>query len=343
MRFIDEAKIFVKGGDGGNGCASFRREAHEPRGGPDGGDGGHGGSIIFVVDPQLSTLSDFRYRREFKAPRGEHGRGKDQYGRSGEDFIVRVPVGTLVKDEEGELLADLSIADEKFVVAKGGRGGRGNIRFKSSTNRAPRRADPGEAGEERWIQLELKLLADVGLIGKPNAGKSTLLSKISNARPKIADYPFTTLHPILGVVEPFHGRKGVRHESLADTPTFTVADIPGLIEGAHKGAGLGDQFLRHIERTKIFLHLIDVSDLVEDPLHSYEEIRKELKAYNLEFLERPEWIVLNKIDLIKDASLLADYRKRFEKKKKKVFPISAVTGEGIRELITKLAEVVKKA
>jgi GTPase len=237
------------------------------------------------------------------------------------------------------LLADLSVSDEKFVVAKGGRGGRGNIHFKSSTNRAPRRADPGEAGEERWIQLELKLLADVGLLGKPNAGKSTLLSKISNARPKIADYPFTTLQPILGVVEPFHSRgRDVR----SDAPTFTVADIPGLIEGAHQGTGLGHQFLRHIERTKIFLHLIDVSDFAEDPLQSYEEIRKELKAYNPQFIERPEWIVLTKIDLIKDASLLADYRKRFEKKKKKVFPISAVTGEGIRELITKLAEVVKK-
>jgi GTPase len=336
MRFIDEAKIFVKAGDGGNGCASFRREAHEPRGGPDGGDGGAGGSVILIADPQFSTLSDFRYRREFKAPRGEHGRGKDQYGKSGEDLIVRVPVGTLVKDEGEGLIVDLSTPGERFVAAKGGRGGRGNIHFKSPTNRAPRRADPGEVGEERWIQLELKLLADVGLIGKPNAGKSTLLSKISHARPKIADYPFTTLYPVLGVVEPPPGGR------KRDFPSFTVADIPGLIEGAHEGAGLGHQFLRHIERTKIFLHLIDVSDPDQDPLVSYGEIRDELKAYDPKFLKRPEWVVLTKIDAVNDASLLKDYRKRFERLKKKVFPLSAVTGEGVPELISKLAQTVRK-
>lgn len=337
MRFIDEARIFLKAGDGGNGCASFRREAHEPRGGPDGGDGGAGGSIVFVADAQLSTLSDFRYRHEFKAPRGEHGRGKDQYGKSGEDLLVRVPVGTLIKDEDGAVLADLSTPSEKFVGAQGGRGGRGNIHFKSSTNRGPRRADPGEAGEERWIQLELKLLADVGLIGRPNAGKSTLLSKITRARPKIADYPFTTLYPVLGVVEPPPGGR------KRDFPSFTVADIPGLIEGAHEGAGLGHQFLRHIERTQLFLHLVDLSDPEEDPLAAYEEIRGELKAYHPSLLKRPEWIVFTKIDLLHDRQGLKSQRQKFEKKKKRVFAISSATGEGIKELVDKLAEAVKKS
>lgn len=337
MRFIDEARIFLKAGDGGNGCVSFRREAHEPRGGPDGGDGGAGGSIFLVADPQLSTLSDFRYRREFKAPRGEHGRGKDQYGKSGEDLVIRVPVGTLVKDEENETLVDLSKPGERFLAAKGGRGGRGNIHFKSATHRAPRRADPGEAGEERWIRLELKLLADVGLIGKPNAGKSTLLSKISRARPKIADYPFTTLYPVLGVVEPFRSRG-----QKFDVPSFTVADIPGLIEGAHAGAGLGHQFLRHIERTKVFLHLIDVSDPTQDPWEAYEEIREELRAYNSDFTRRKEWVVFTKIDLLPETSRLKEYRRKFETKKKRVFAISAATGEGVEELVKKLAETVKK-
>ena len=327
MRFIDEAKIFVKGGDGGNGCISFRREAHEPRGGPNGGDGGNGGRGILRADSQLSTLADFRYRREFLAPRGEHGRGKDQYGKSGEDLLIRIPVGTLVKDEAGDLLVDLSKAGEEFVIAKGGRGGRGNIHFATSTNRAPRRADPGQPGEEQQIQLELKLLADVSLIGKPNAGKSTLLSKISHAHPKIADYPFTTLVPVLGVVEPFKG----------EGPTFTVADIPGLIEGAHAGVGLGHQFLRHIERTKVFLHLIDVSDPEQDPFATYEEIRKELKAYNPNFLKRTEWIVLTKMDAVHDKSLLKKHQKKFEKLKKKVFVISAATGEGVKELVNKLS------
>jgi GTP-binding protein len=244
-------------------------------------------------------------------------------------------VGTLVKGEEGELLEDLSRAGQKFVAARGGRGGRGNIHFKSSTNRAPRRADPGEAGEERFVQLELKLLADVGLIGRPNAGKSTLLSKISRARPKIADYPFTTLYPVLGVVEPFRSlRTGVR----PDAPTFTVADIPGLIEGAHDGAGLGHQFLRHIERTKVFLHLIDASDPGQDPWEAYREIRKELEAYSPAFLKRPEWVVLTKQDLLNDASLLKKVRQKFEKMKKKVFVISAATGEGVEVLIKKLGE-----
>ncbi len=339
MRFIDEAKIYLKAGDGGKGCVSFRREAHEPRGGPDGGDGGRGASVIFRTTPQLSTLADFRYRREFKAQRGEHGRGKDQYGKSGEDLIIQVPIGTLIKDEQsGEILADLSEANQEYVAAKGGKGGRGNIHFKSSTNRAPRRADPGEAGEERHVILELKLLADVSLIGKPNAGKSTLLSVITHARPKIADYPFTTLTPVLGVVEALPGKE----KGFKDFPSFTVADIPGLIEGAHTGAGLGHQFLKHIERTRVFLHLIDVSDLSQDPVSCYQEIRDELKAYNAAFMKRSEWIILTKIELVEDKKELQKIKKAFEKKKKNVFLISSATGEGLKELIQKLAEFLQK-
>ncbi|MBF0491159.1 MAG: GTPase ObgE [Deltaproteobacteria bacterium] len=324
MRFIDEAKIFVKAGDGGNGSHAFRREAHEPRGGPSGGDGGRGGSVYLVADPQASTLADFRYRREFKAPRGEHGRGKDQYGRSGEDVEIKVPLGTLVKDEEGFLIVDMSQAGQRFEIAKGGRGGRGNIHFTTPTNRAPRRSDPGEPGEEKTIFFELKLLADVGLVGRPNAGKSTFLSRISNAKPKIADYPFTTLSPVLGVVEP------------KDLPHFTVADIPGLIEGAHEGAGLGHEFLRHIERNRVLLHLIDVSNPEEDPWEAYEEIRKELLTYDKALSKKPEWVVFTKMEVNTDKKILQRHQKFFEKKKKKVFLISSVTGEGLKDLIEKL-------
>lgn len=331
MRFVDEAKIYIKAGDGGKGCASFRREAHEPRGGPDGGDGGRGGTILFKVTPHTSTLADFRYRRKFTAERGEHGRGKQQYGHSGADLIIPVPQGTLIKDENGEILVDLSEPDQIFIAAQGGRGGRGNMHFKSSINRAPRRADPGEKGEEKFITLELKLLADVGLIGKPNAGKSTLLSKISHAKPKIADYPFTTLVPQLGVVEPFK-----------NYPGFTVADIPGLIEGAHIGAGLGLEFLKHIERTRVFLHLIDISNPEEDPLKTYQEIRKELEAYNPKFNKRTEWIILTKSDLLSESKQADKIKAKFEKKKKKVFVISAATGEGIQTLVGKLAEQMQK-
>jgi len=339
MRFIDEANIYIKAGDGGKGCVSFRREAHEPRGGPDGGDGGRGGSILFKASPQLSTLADFRYRREFKADRGEHGRGKDQYGRGGEDLVIQVPVGTLIKEEgSGEILADLSEPGQEYLGAKGGKGGRGNIHFKTSTNRAPRRADPGEAGEERHVVLELKLLADVSLIGKPNAGKSTLLSVITHAKPKIADYPFTTLTPVLGVVESLPG-KG---KSVRDFTSFTVADIPGLIEGAHLGAGLGHQFLKHIERTRVFLHLIDVSDPEQDAWKTYEEIREELKAYNPDFMKRPEWVLLTKIEVAQDKKALEKARKQFEKKKKKVFLVSSATGEGLRDLVQQLAEFIRR-
>lgn len=329
MRFIDEAKIFVKAGDGGNGSHAFRREAHEPRGGPSGGDGGRGASIYLVTDPQASTLADFRYRREFKAPRGEHGRGKDQYGKSGEDVEITVPVGTLVKDEDGFLIVDMSQVGQRFEIAKGGRGGRGNIHFTTPTNRAPRRSDPGEPGEEKTIFFELKLLADVGLVGRPNAGKSTFLSRISNAKPKIADYPFTTLSPVLGVVEP------------EDLPHFTVADIPGLIEGAHEGAGLGHEFLRHIERNSVLLHLIDVSNPEEDPWDVYEEIRHELLAYDKSLAKKPEWILFTKMEIHSDKKLLEKHKKFFEKKKKKVFLVSSVTGEGLKDLIEKLAMFLK--
>ncbi len=335
MRFIDEAKILIKAGDGGNGCRSFRREAHEPHGGPDGGDGGRGGSIIFKADAQLSTLADFRYRKHFKAERGEHGKGQDRYGHSGEDLIIRVPAGTLIKNEQGEVLADLSTHDETYLGAKGGRGGWGNIHFATPTNRAPRRADSGTPGEESWVILELKLLADVGLIGKPNAGKSTLLSKISHAKPKIANYPFTTLIPQLGVVQPFGYSKG------EDVTAFTVADIPGLIEGAHMGAGLGLQFLKHIEKTKIFLHLIDISNPVEDPLENYQEIRHELEAYDKSFLKREEWVILTKIDAVDDPEQIKKIEKIFSKKKKRVFAISSATGQGVQDLIAELAKKVR--
>ncbi len=338
MRFIDEAKIFVKAGDGGNGCCSFRREAHEPRGGPNGGDGGRGGSIVIQADSQMGTLADFHYKKHFKAERGHHGQGKDRYGKSGEDLLLKVPVGTLIKDGEGETLADLSEIDQRFEVAKGGRGGWGNIHFATPTNRAPRRADKGLIGEERWITLELKLLADVGLIGKPNAGKSTLLSTISHARPKIADYPFTTLVPQLGVVQPFQ-EQGAAGKNFF---SFTVADIPGLIEGAHLGTGLGHQFLKHIEKTKIFLHLLDVSDPTQDPLANYEEIRAELKASKAEFLKRTEWILLTKIDSLADRKDLTPLLGHFKKRKKKVFAISAATQEGIREMISELGEFISR-
>ena len=247
--FIDQARIFVKGGDGGNGCVAFRREKYVAMGGPFGGDGGRGGSVIFEADQGLSTLMDFRYNKHFKAKRGQHGKGKNQHGAGGEDLLVRVPVGTIIRDDDtGEILADLTTHGQQCVVAHGGRGGRGNSRFASSTHKAPSMAENGEPGEERWIRLELKLLADVGLVGFPNAGKSTFISRVSAARPKIADYPFTTLVPNLGVVV------------TRDKESFVIADIPGLIEGAHQGAGLGHDFLRHIERTRVLLFILDAAD-----------------------------------------------------------------------------------
>ncbi len=328
MKFIDEARILVKAGDGGDGCVSFRREKYIPRGGPNGGDGGRGGNITFQADSGLYTLLDFKYKTHFEAQRGEHGRGKDQYGHSGDDIIVRVPVGTMIRDEAtGNTLAELEQPDQRVVIAQGGRGGRGNMHFATSTHQAPRKAEDGFPGEERWVLLELKLLADVGLIGFPNAGKSTLLAANSQAKPKIADYPFTTKNPVLGVVS-------------YKSKSFTMADLPGLIEGASDGAGLGIKFLKHIEKTRVFLHLIDLTDPEHpDPLESYRRIRHELESYRKDFLERPELIVLTKIDLPEAASGVARTKKIFEKMKKKVFAVSAANHLGLEELLRETAKL----
>ena len=325
--FIDQAKIFVAGGPGGNGCCSFRREKFVPKGGPDGGDGGHGGSVWLEADDSMNTLLSFRYQQHYTAPRGRHGEGADKTGRSGEDLLVRVPVGTVVLDEDAvRQLADLGQAGDRFLAAKGGRGGRGNAQFATSTNRAPRRADPGEAGEERWVQLELKLLADVGILGFPNAGKSTLISRISAARPKIADYPFTTLVPNLGVV-----RSGDR--------TIVVADIPGLIEGAHLGHGLGTRFLRHVERTKLLLHLVDVSPASgRDPVRDVEIIDAELAAYSEDLARRPQILVASKMDAAQEPERVRALERHARKRKVPLLKISAVTGEGIPELIHRTVE-----
>ncbi len=324
MKFIDEAKIFVKAGDGGNGCVSCRREKYIPRGGPNGGDGGRGGHVIFQADASLTTLYDFKFKKHLTAKRGEHGMGKDCYGQAGADLIIRVPIGTVVQEEETDrLLADLTTAGQSAIIAQGGRGGRGNIHFATSTHQAPRKAEKGLPGEERWVLLELKLLADVGLIGLPNAGKSTLLSVISKARPKIADYPFTTKTPVLGVVT----HKG---------KNFTVADLPGLIEGASHGTGLGFRFLKHIEKTRVFLHLIDTTDpLRPDPVLSYQTIRRELEAYNPEFADRPELVVLTKGDLPEARAKRKTLLLYFQKKRTPIVTLSAATGEGIDLLLRK--------
>lgn len=330
MKFIDTARIFVKAGDGGHGCISFRREKYIPRGGPNGGDGGRGGDITFEADPGLYTLLDFKYRKHFEAERGEHGRGKDQYGHAGQDVVVKVPLGTIIRDEKSnDLLAEFEKPGESAVVAHGGRGGRGNMHFATSTNQAPKKAEDGVLGEGRWILLELKLLADVGLIGFPNAGKSTLLSVISAARPKIADYPFTTKNPVLGVVS-YKGK------------SFTVADMPGLIEGASRGAGLGIEFLKHIEKTRAFLHLIDLSDPAHpDPLKAYEVIRHELESYNKEFVNRPELIVLTKMDLPDVKNEVKEFQKIFRKMEKKFVAISAANGENIEALLKETAKLIQ--
>ncbi len=294
MKFIDYAKIYVKAGDGGRGCMSFRREKHVPRGGPNGGDGGRGGNIIFRAAKELNTLLDLRYQREYRAERGEHGMGSNMHGRDGIDMVVPVPVGTLIKDaESGQVIADLDHDGAEVIAAKSGWGGLGNSHFATSTRQAPRYAQPGEPGEEKWLELELKLLADVGLVGLPNAGKSTLISVISAARPKIADYPFTTLVPNLGVVK------------MEDLRSFVVADIPGIIEGAHTGTGLGFQFLRHIERTAILLHLVDISDTVTtDPVEDFEKITRELVLYSADLAGKTSVVAGNKHDKVKDVTRL---------------------------------------
>lgn len=327
--FYDQAKIYVKGGDGGAGAVAFRREKYVPEGGPSGGDGGRGGKVIFIADEGLRTLVDFRYKRHYKADRGEHGQGKNMHGKSGEDMSVRIPVGTVVKDADtGEILADLIEHGQKVVVANGGRGGRGNARFMSNTNKAPTVAENGEPGEERNLLLELKLLADVGLVGFPNVGKSTIISRISAAKPKIADYHFTTLVPNLGVVE------------LEDGESFVVADIPGLIEGAHTGAGLGHEFLRHTERTRLILHVLDIAGSEErDPLEDFQIIAEELRQYSQELANRPILIVANKMDIPGAEENLQRLTEKLGEDYR-IFPVSAATGEGLKELVYAAAKAL---
>lgn len=331
MQFVDYVKIYVKAGDGGRGCVSFRREKYVPRGGPDGGDGGRGGHIIFRATRELNTLLDLRYQREYRAERGKHGMGKKMHGRDGEDRIIPVPVGSVIKDAvTGEVLADLDSEGMHLVIAKGGRGGLGNAHFATPTRQAPKFAQPGEKGEERHLILELKLLADVGLVGLPNAGKSTLISVISSAKPKIADYPFTTLIPNLGVVK------------LEDFRSFVVADIPGLIEGAHKGAGLGFQFLRHVERTSILLHLVDISETGQgDPVENLEKINRELGLYSHKLLEKPQAVAGTKLDIAGDKKRLDRLAQYCKTKAIDFFPVSSATGEGIKKLVIYLARRVE--
>jgi GTPase len=336
MKFVDEATIDVVAGNGGNGCLSFRREKFIPFGGPNGGDGGRGGSVFAVGDPNLNTLIDYRYARRHEARNGENGRGSDQYGAAADDVVMRMPVGTIITDlETGERIAELLVPGEPVLIAKGGDGGFGNLHFKSSTNRAPRQKTPGWPGEQKKLKLELRVLADVGLLGMPNAGKSTLIAAISNARPKIADYPFTTLHPNLGVVR------------VAAEQSFVVADIPGLIEGASEGAGLGHLFLRHLQRTRLLLHLVDFAPFDEgvDPVAQVRAIVRELEKYDPELAAKPRWLVLNKIDMIpaeERAERLREFRKRL-RWKGPVFAISALTREGCEPLVRAVYEHVAAA
>ena len=325
--FIDRAKIHVQGGDGGNGVTAFRREKFVPRGGPSGGDGGRGGDVVVVADASLNTLLHLRYNPRHIAERGSHGEGSNRSGHNGADLIVRVPVGTQIFDAAtGDILHDLSHDGDRWVAARGGRGGFGNAHFTTSTNRAPRYHQSGGKGEELELQLELKLLADVGLVGFPNAGKSTFISTVSAARPKIADYPFTTLEPHLGVVD------------LGDFRTFVIADIPGLIEGAHTGAGLGDRFLRHIERTKLLLHLVDVSSVSgRDAVSDYETVNRELASYNQDLATRPQFVVATKIDALDEPERLESLKQQAELDGKPFFAISSATSAGVRELVNAIA------
>jgi GTP-binding protein len=336
MKFVDEVRINVAAGKGGDGCLSFRREKFIEYGGPDGGDGGDGGSVFLTVDPQLNTLVDFRYKRHFKARNGQPGSGRDRYGAAADDLEIRVPVGTYVYDENtDELIGELLEPGSRLLVAKGGRHGFGNAYFKSSTNRAPRKITLGTAGEARELRLELKLLADVGLVGLPNAGKSTLISRVSAARPKVADYPFTTLHPVLGVV------------SLGPDRSFVIADIPGIIEGAAEGAGLGLQFLRHIERTRLLLHVVDVSlvDPERDPVSDIRTVAAELKKHNRKLATRERWLVLNKMDALAPdirAGVVQKIRSKL-RWKGPVFAISGVTGDGCHDLMLAIEERLRNA
>jgi len=326
--FIDEAKILVKGGNGGAGAVSYRREKHVPRGGVDGGNGGFGGKVVIEVDEGLKTLQDFKYKRHFKAERGAHGQGRLKNGANGKDMVLKVPSGTLIKDERGNLIIDLTSKGQQFIAAEGGHGGKGNAYFVSGRRRLPSFSQKGDIGEGRWLILELKLLADVGIIGMPNVGKSTFISAGSAARPKIADYPFTTLVPNLGTVE-------------TDSFTYVVADIPGLIEGAHKGVGLGDAFLRHVDRAALLLHMVDLSR--EDPVSDFEAINNELNNYSKDLAKREHIVVGNKLDVVKEAkSKLKSVSDYFKKKKISFYPVSAVTGKGLKILLLELGEEVKK-
>jgi len=339
MKFIDEAKIYVKAGDGGNGAATFRREKYIPMGGPNGGDGGRGGSIYVVADCNINTLVDYRYTRKFIGKRGENGGGADCYGAGGEDIVLRMPVGTVISDlNTGEILADLDVNEKKVLLAKGGKGGLGNLHFKSSTNRAPRQKTNGEQGEEHELTLELRVLADVGLLGLPNAGKSTLIRAVSSARPKVADYPFTTLHPNLGVVR------------VGAEKSFVMADVPGLIEGAADGAGLGIRFLKHLQRTRILLHLVDIApiDPDADPVRDAKAIVGELIKHDPALADKPRWLVLNKLDLIPEEdreAAVKNFIKAYKKATKydgPVFPITAISGDGTKPLIYAIQEALEQ-
>jgi GTP-binding protein len=339
--FVDEAKIYVKAGDGGNGCVAFRREKYVPRGGPSGGDGGRGGSVYLEANPNDNTLLRYRYNREFKADRGRHGEGSNCTGQSGTDTILKVPLGTLIFDSQSEeLLADLKLPGQRVLVAQGGRGGRGNQHFAKPWHQAPREKEEGEPGEERHLRLELKLLADVGLVGFPNAGKSTLISVISAARPKIANYPFTTLEPNLGVVNADGGTGGHGTELGR---TFVVADLPGLIEGASQGAGLGIRFLRHVERTRLLVHLIDTGDSAElDPVKGFEIIEGELGAFSEKLLEKPMIVVATKLDATTDPAKLEELRQFCKQRALEFHAISAAAGEGLRELVRAIADALDR-
>ena len=326
MKFLDQAKIFVKAGKGGSGSASFRREKFIEFGGPDGGDGGQGGSIIFLADENLNTLIDFRYQQHFKAEKGKDGKGKKKTGKSGKNLILKVPIGTQIFEEDNNtLIEDLTNPEQKIVIANGGKGGLGNVRFKSSTNRAPRKKTDGNKGESFWIWLQLKVIADIGIIGMPNSGKSSLLSVLTSARPKIANYPFTTINPNLGVAN--YNNKEV-----------TLADIPGLIEGAHEGVGLGDKFLRHIERCKNILHLIDITN--ENLLENYSKVRKELLKYSNKLIKKKEIIVFNKIDMISDEEVNKKINTFSKKIKKKIYSISALKHKGLTTIKRMLVKYV---
>ena len=335
MKFVDEAFIDIAAGDGGNGCASFRHEKYKEFGGPDGGDGGRGGHVWAIADVNLNTLVDYRYARRFEAKRGQHGMGSDMFGAAGDDVTLKMPVGTIITDAEtGEVLYELLTPGEPILIAKGGDGGFGNLRFKSAVNRAPRQKTPGYPGERKSLKLELKVLADVGLLGMPNAGKSTFIAAVSNARPKIADYPFTTLHPNLGVVR------------VGPEQSFVVADVPGLIEGAAEGAGLGHQFLRHLQRTRLLLHVVDMApfDDAVDPVAQAKAIVAELKKYDAELYGKPRWLVLNKLDMVPEderAERVKDFVKRF-KWKGPVFEISALTRENYETLIREIYQHIHR-